>query len=312
VPDHDDLPPRLRVPGWLPQDEGRDPLSVRALPSASAAEAALPAGVPAEPAAFPRGGAYFLRRPILTIVAAAMGLFILLSPILAQDDGGVSTAPANPRPGGSWFPAPIEAGSGGPSAAAESAGPAASPALSPSEWKPVSATTSAGTPAPTATGPTSAGTTSPPGVALTAGSVVGLEPVTAAGYRVRHYNFTGRIDPIGSGSSAAERADATFRVRPGLAGSGCISFEAVNYPGRYLRHQNFQVYLHAPDGGRLFAQDATFCVVPGLAGRDVSLRSYNYPGHYLDHRDRRLRLDEATSSPSLQAAMTFGVRQPLI
>lgn len=48
---------------------------------------------------------------------------------------------------------------------------------------------------------------------------------------VQHTNLDVRIDP---NVSAAE--DARFRLGPGLAGSGTVSFESVNFPGYFLRH----------------------------------------------------------------------------
>ncbi|BCB90785.1 hypothetical protein Psuf_080980 [Phytohabitans suffuscus] len=113
--------------------------------------------------------------------------------------------------------------------------------------------------------------------ALAPGARIGLEPVTHPGYRVRHRDFVGRIDPVGAGSSALDRADSTFTVRAGLADRSCVSLEAVNYPGYYLRHQDFAIHLHRREPSALYAADATFCPRAGLAGRDVSLRSYNYP-----------------------------------
>ncbi len=45
----------------------------------------------------------------------------------------------------------------------------------------------------------------------------------------------------------------------GLASANCVSFESVQFPGYYLRHQYCQLKLnpHTDDDG-LFASDATF------------------------------------------------------
>ncbi|MFC0531772.1 AbfB domain-containing protein [Phytohabitans kaempferiae] len=142
------------------------------------------------------------------------------------------------------------------------------------------------------------------GPALTPGTRIGLEPVTHPGYRVRHRQFLGRIDPVGAGSSALDKADSTFTVRAGLADGRCVSLEAVNYPGYYLRHQDFAIHLHRRDATALFAADATFCPGTGPTGRDVSLRSYNYPDRHLVHRQSRLFI-AATGD---RGAMTFAVR----
>jgi hypothetical protein len=45
-------------------------------------------------------------------------------------------------------------------------------------------------------------------------------------------------------SSELDRRDSTFKMVPGLADSRHVSFESVNYPGHYLRHQGFRLNLH--------------------------------------------------------------------
>lgn len=142
---------------------------------------------------------------------------------------------------------------------------------------------------------------------LTVGTRVSLEPMDADGYRVRHRDFAGRIDPIGPTSSTLARADATFTIRSGLANPECVTFEAVNYPGRFLRHQNFAIFLHRDDGSRLFAADATFCPGTGLAGQFTSFRSYNYPGRYLRHRADKLYLDPVDDGGRTRQEMTYAV-----
>jgi hypothetical protein len=60
-----------------------------------------------------------------------------------------------------------------------------------------------------------------------------------------------------------------------------VSFESVDKPGSYLRHQNFQVHLQPDDGSTLFAQDATFCPQAGNSGQGTSFQSVNFPGRFL-------------------------------
>ncbi|WP_328549553.1 alpha-L-arabinofuranosidase B [Streptomyces sp. NBC_00366] len=91
------------------------------------------------------------------------------------------------------------------------------------------------------------------------------------------------IAPVTSGSSATDRGDATWIVRPGLANSNCVSFESANASGKYLRHSGFQLYLNPNDGTTLFAADATFCPQPGNSGTGYSLQSLNYPAKYIRH-----------------------------
>lgn len=186
--------------------------------------------------------------------------------------------------------------------ASRTSAPPPSPAPTPAPTTPAEERARA-TPTPTRA-PTV--TPSPAGPALTPGARIGLEPVSLPGYRVRHRQFVGRIDPIGAGSPALDRADSTFTVRAGLADRRCVSLEAVNYPGFYLRHEDFAIHLHRRDASALFAADATFCPRAGLGGRDISLRSYNYPDRHLYHQ--RSRLFIAASGDG--AAMTFAVRRP--
>jgi alpha-L-arabinofuranosidase B-like protein/concanavalin A-like lectin/glucanase superfamily protein/lamin tail-like protein len=89
------------------------------------------------------------------------------------------------------------------------------------------------------------------------------------------------LAPVTADSPSTDRLDATFVQAAGLADPTCVSFESVNKPGSYLRHQNFQLHLQVSDGSTLFAQDATFCQGPGNSGQGVSFQSVNFPGRYL-------------------------------
>jgi hypothetical protein len=89
------------------------------------------------------------------------------------------------------------------------------------------------------------------------------------------------VAPITAASSATDKADATFVETAGLANPSCVSFESVNKPGSYLRHQNFQLHLQPNDGSALFSMDATFCPATGNSGQGTSFQSVNYPGRYI-------------------------------
>lgn len=91
------------------------------------------------------------------------------------------------------------------------------------------------------------------------------------------------IAPVTSGSSAIDKGGATWIVRAGLAGSGCVSFESADMPGRYLRHYAFQLLLQPNAGTSQFAADATFCAQPGNSGTGYSLKSLNFPERYVRH-----------------------------
>ncbi|MFI9155554.1 glycoside hydrolase family 43 protein [Streptomyces sp. NPDC053367] len=108
---------------------------------------------------------------------------------------------------------------------------------------------------------------------------------------VRHADFDVRIDQNITGP------DAQFRLRPGLAGSGTVSFESVNYPGYYLRHSGYDFQLAHNDGTTQFAADATFRQAAGLADPTwSSFQSYNHPDRYIRHYAYQLRLDPITTA----------------
>ncbi|WP_428378023.1 alpha-L-arabinofuranosidase B [Lichenicoccus sp.] len=88
------------------------------------------------------------------------------------------------------------------------------------------------------------------------------------------------IAPVATGN-ATEAADATWIVRPGLANATCLSFEARNRPGDYLRHYNFQLMRESYDGTSQFEEDGTFCPVKGNDGSGKSFQSFNYPTKFI-------------------------------
>lgn len=108
---------------------------------------------------------------------------------------------------------------------------------------------------------------------------------------VRHANMDVRID------QNVTNNDAKFRPRPGLAGSGTVSFESVNFPGYYLRHSNYDFQLVYNDGTTQFAEDATFRQVAGLADPAwSSFQSYNHPDRYIRHYAYQLKLETISTA----------------
>jgi hypothetical protein len=89
------------------------------------------------------------------------------------------------------------------------------------------------------------------------------------------------VAPVTAGSSSTDKQDATFVEAAGLANPNCVSFESINKPGSYLRHQNFQFHLQPSDGSSLFSTDATFCPGTGNSGQGTSFQSVNFPGRYI-------------------------------
>lgn len=127
---------------------------------------------------------------------------------------------------------------------------------------------------------------------------------------IRHRLSLGYIDPIVA-SDKLGRNDATFRLVPGLAGR-CRSFESVNYPGHFLRHQNFRLTLAKQTDDQLFKEDATFCVVSGLANSEArSFESVNFPKHYIRHSNFELWLGKFDGSQLFKKDATFIISPPL-
>jgi hypothetical protein len=89
------------------------------------------------------------------------------------------------------------------------------------------------------------------------------------------------IAPVTEGSSSTDKQDATFVETAGLANPSCVSFESINKPGSYLRHQNFQFHLQPNDGSSLFSMDATVCPRAGNSGQGTSFQSVNFPGRFI-------------------------------
>jgi sucrose-6-phosphate hydrolase SacC (GH32 family) len=119
---------------------------------------------------------------------------------------------------------------------------------------------------------------------------------------VRHTNFDVRID-----QNVSTSQDSQFRMRTGLAGTGTVSFESVNFPGYFLRHSAFDFQLVYNDGTAGFAADASFRQVAGLADATwSSFQSYNYPDRYIRHYAYELKLDPISTATARSDA-TFRV-----
>ena len=127
---------------------------------------------------------------------------------------------------------------------------------------------------------------------------------------IRHRSFLAYIDPIVANDNLG-RKDATFRLVPGLAGR-CWSFQSVNIPDHFLRHENFRVKLAKQANDQLFKEDATFCIVEGLAGSGGrSYESVNFPGHYMRHSNFELWLAKSDGSRLFREDATFITSPPL-
>lgn len=110
---------------------------------------------------------------------------------------------------------------------------------------------------------------------------------------VRHYNYRAQID-----TSVSPVQDSQFKMVSGLAGSTGVSFEAVNFPGYYLRARaNGEVWLDANDSTTAFANEATFRRVAGLANaQKSSYQTWTDSTRYLRHSNYKLFVQSASGS----------------
>ncbi|WP_081972183.1 RICIN domain-containing protein [Paenibacillus borealis] len=118
---------------------------------------------------------------------------------------------------------------------------------------------------------------------------------------IRHSSYRARID---SGVSPAQ--DSQFKMVTGLANAGGVSFESVNYPGRFLRvRSNGEVWLDPNDSTAAFNNEATFRRVAGLADpQKSSYQMWTDQTKYLRHVNYLL-FAQAESGSAFSADATF-------
>jgi hypothetical protein len=138
---------------------------------------------------------------------------------------------------------------------------------------------------------------------------VSFEADSQPGWFIRHSSFLGVLSRFREQArrvvdrSPLEKWDATFVIhRPGLIGTpDSVSFESANYPGQFLRHQNYRVKLQADDGFGLFPGDASFFWGKISPWQDLKqkmiLESVNFRGHYIAHRNFELWLTAPRVDP---------------
>ncbi|MFI8533439.1 family 43 glycosylhydrolase [Streptomyces aquilus] len=98
---------------------------------------------------------------------------------------------------------------------------------------------------------------------------------------IRHWEYRAKIE-----ANVSPLADSQFRVVTGLSGTGTVSLESANFPGYYLRHKNYEVWVEKNDGTSAFASDASFYQRSGLADpAGISYEAYNRAGRYIRHYD---------------------------
>ncbi|XP_065671834.1 uncharacterized protein LOC136089702 [Hydra vulgaris] len=100
---------------------------------------------------------------------------------------------------------------------------------------------------------------------------------------LRHQNFILKLHSIDN--SELFKNDASFIIRNDKYYTGYISFESTNYPGYFLRHQDYTVKLHKEEPSvELYRKDASFKLVQlgvSLIGKQFSFQSINYPQYQI-------------------------------
>jgi len=234
----------------------------------------------------------------IVVVASAAGILALIVPL--RDPGRQNTVDAQwaiPTPPAiaSMLPPPTSASASAPTGPPSKVRTTAASTSPPARYRPAATAPSRTVnPAPTP--------------ALTIGATIGLEVAGRPGLRVRHHEFIARVDQLSSTSSALDRAESRFIVRKGLAFDSCVSFEAVGYPGYYLRRFFSDLLLHEQSSSTIYRQETTFCPVPTRDGKALTLLVLFPSGFTVAAApDGRLHLDSADKT----APTAFVVRQPL-
>ncbi|WP_236028199.1 AbfB domain-containing protein [Paractinoplanes lichenicola] len=114
----------------------------------------------------------------------------------------------------------------------------------------------------------------------------------------------GWASALASVPGAAGDDGATTTIPTGLRS---LRVTTTGYTDRYVRHQNGLGYTAHVDAGSaaLLKQDATWQVVPGLAGGCYSLQARNYPGYYLRHQNSRVRISPDDGTTLMRADATW-------
>ncbi|HUQ99042.1 MAG TPA: AbfB domain-containing protein [Gemmatimonadaceae bacterium] len=141
--------------------------------------------------------------------------------------------------------------------------------------------------------------------------------------RSRTFEFNGISGAVGSVNNAlntvaagAPSIEQIYDPSPKLvilrAAGREVSFKSVNFGDRYIRHRNSLGFLEpVPYTDFLGQKDATFNIVPGLAGKCSSFESYNFPGQFLRHQSTRLKLSPRSNDQLFREDATFCLVQGL-
>ncbi len=126
---------------------------------------------------------------------------------------------------------------------------------------------------------------------------------------LRHADSLGFTEIVNSGSAPLLKQDASWRVVPGLSNGACVSFEAINVPGRFLRESGLRMRIDGNDGSDAFRRSATFCTRPALGGgAGASFESADRPGFFIRHAGGQVVLNANDGSDLFKQDATWAPR----
>lgn len=128
----------------------------------------------------------------------------------------------------------------------------------------------------------------------------GVHP-TRAGYDKMAARWASALAAV-PGSAGTDGAPVTLP-----SGPRSLRVTTPGFTDRYARHQDSSGYTAHVDSGSsaVLKSDATWRVVPGLAGGCHSLESRNFPGYYLRHQDSRVKISPDDGTALMRADATW-------
>jgi hypothetical protein len=91
---------------------------------------------------------------------------------------------------------------------------------------------------------------------------VSFQPVDAPGHYLRHYGYLLDLEKKdGARNANIFDEDATFRIHENKFFNGFDSYESVNYPNYYIRHQGSRLKINVQDHSELYENDASFKII---------------------------------------------------
>ena len=99
---------------------------------------------------------------------------------------------------------------------------------------------------------------------------VSFEAVDKPNHFLRHFNNLLDLEAV-DGARNPEKFDddATFYLRDSKFFPGFYSFESVNFPEHFIRHQGYRLKISSLEKTELYQNDASFKAYDGLPGGSV-------------------------------------------